>query len=230
MSRVQRRVRENRRLIRSFVGMLIIIAGLSLAFFPYLTNAYTRYFLADPVDEEIAKLLENGRTEEDTEIPFMLEPEEPDEQEPVVEHPDSLPSGEGVLKIAALDLLLNVGYGVELSDLRAGPGFYPHSGYPDAGNVSIAGHRTTYGAPFRHVDQLEPGDEIILYFGEKIYVYSVESVFETHTRDWSVIDATPEPALTLTTCHPPGWATKRLVVRAGLEGKTSIQESGVSSQ
>ena len=223
MSRMKRRLRENRRLIRSFVGMLILIAGLSLAFFPYLTNAYTRYFLANPVDEEIAELLENGKTEEDTEIPFILEPEEPDEQTLQVEYPESLPPEEGVLRIPALDVMVNVGYGVELSDLRASPGFYPQSGYPDAGNVAIAGHRTTYGAPFRHVDQLDAGDEIILYFGEKVYVYSVESVFETHTRDWSVIDPTPEPALTLTTCHPPGWATQRLIVRAYLVGKSSIQ-------
>ena len=228
MTLEKREARGNRRLISSYVGILILIAGLSLAFFPYLTNAYTRYFLANPADEEIVILLENERTEEDTELPFYLQPEEqksdePDEQEPQVEYPDSLPSGAGVLRIAALDLLLNVGHGVKLSDLRAGPGFYPQSGSPDAGNVAIAGHRTTYGAPFRYVDKLKAGDEIILYYGEKIYVYSVESVFETHTRDWSVIDPTPKPALTLTTCHPPGWATKRLVVRAGLEG-TSIQE------
>ena len=225
MSRMKRRLRENRRLIRSFVGMLILIAGLSLAFFPYLTNAYTRYFLANPVDEEIAELLENGKTEEDTEIPFILEPEEPDEQTLQVEYPESLPAEEGVLRIPALDVMVNVGYGVELSDLRASPGFYPQSGYPDAGNVAIAGHRTTYGAPFRHVDQLDAGDEIILYFGEKVYVYSVESVFETHTRDWSVIDPTPEPALTLTTCHPPGWATERLVVRGRLEESKEVFRS-----
>ena len=215
MWRHKRRVRENHRSIRSFVGMLILIAGVSLALFPYLTNAYNQYFLMEPVQEEIAELLENG--ESDAEIPFILAPEEPAEQELQVNHPEALPPEEvGVLRIEALDLLVNVGYGVELSDLRKSPGFYPQSGYPDTGNVAVAGHRTTYGAPFRHVDKLEAGDEIILYYREKVYVYSVESVFETHTRDWSVIDPTPEPALTLTTCHPPGWATERLIVRANL--------------
>ena len=222
MWREKRRARENRRLIHSVVGMLILIAGVTLAFFPFLTNAYTHYFLAEPVQEEIAELLKD-----DGEIPFILEPEEPVEkpveQEQQVDYPEALLPGDGVLRIPALDLMVNVGYGVELSDLRKSPGFYPQSEYPDTGNVAIAGHRTTYGAPFRYVDELVAGDEIFLYYGEKVYVYSVESVFETHTRDWSVIDPTPEPALTLTTCHPPGWATQRLVVRGRLETVFSSQ-------
>lgn len=214
MWRYEHRARENRRLIRSFVGMLTLIAGVSLVFSPFLTTAYNQYFLADPVQEEIAMLLENWGG--DAEIPFIIpEPEEPDLQ---VDYPDALPPEEGVLKIPVLGLHVNVGYGVELSDLRKSPGFYPQSGYPDTGNVAIAGHRATYGAPFRFLDRLETGDEIILYYGEKVYVYSVESTFVTHARDWSVIDPTPEPALTLTTCHPlVGRATQRLVVRAYLE-------------
>lgn len=228
MLRKERRAGEKRRLIRSITGIVVLIVGLTLALFPYLTNAYTRYFLAEPVQEEIAELLE--RVEEEEESPLIIPPPQEPAETPVPaqedaappQYPEALLPGEGVLKIAALDLLLNIGYGVELRDLRKGPGFYPQSGYPATGNVAIAGHRTTYGAPFRHVDRLQAGDEIMLYYGGKVYVYGVESVFETHTRDWSVIDPTPAPALTLTTCHPPGWATKRLIVRAYLEDSMQV--------
>lgn len=217
--RLQRRAREKHRLICSVMGTLLLIAGLPLALFPYLTNAYNQFFLAEPVQEEIVELLESREAGE--EIPVILPPEEAAGQH--ADKPEALPPGEGVLKIPSLDLLLNVGYGVELSDLRRGPGFYPQSGYPGTGNVAIAGHRTTYGAPFRNVDRLVAGDEILLYFGGMVYVYHVESVFETHTRDWSVIDPTEKPALTLTTCHPPGWATQRLIVRAYLAESLRVE-------
>ena len=52
--------------------------------------------------------------------------------------------------------------GVSVEDLRKGPGHYPSTPNPgQAGNSAIAGHRTTYGAPFHRVDELQPGDEII---------------------------------------------------------------------
>lgn len=232
---------------RVLLGTLLLTCGLGMALYPFLTNLYTDYYLAEPVDEEIAVLLEQaekgereweGNVEQPGERVGKREGEgkgdnsaanaserEGDETEteqgvldtPPYEYPDALLPGVGVLKIPALDLMINVGYGVELADLRRGPGFYPESGYPDTGNVSIAGHRTTYGAPFRNVDRLKEGDEIHLFYNSKVYAYRVARVFETHTRDWSVIDPTAEPALTLTTCHPPGWATQRLIVRAYLD-------------
>ena len=218
MNSKKQRARFNRKTTYSVIGTILLVAGVTLALSPLLTNVYARFFLAEPVDEEIAELLENGN---EAEIPYMIEPEEqeppesPEPKEP--DHPEALLEQAGVLKIPALDLMMNVGYGVELSDLQSGPGFYPESGYPDTGNVSIAGHRTTYGAPFRHVDELVEGDEIRLFYNEKVYIYRVEEVFATHTTDWSVIDPTEKPALTLTTCHPPGWASERLIVRAYLE-------------
>jgi len=222
MNYKKKRARENRKTTYSVIGTVLLVAGVTLALSPIFTNVYARLFLTDPVDEEIAELLENGN---EAEIPYMIEPEEPEEAEPEEpDHPEALPEESGVLKIPALDLMVEVGYGVELPDLRSGPGFYPESGYPDTGNVSIAGHRTTYGAPFRYVDELIEGDEIRLFYNDKVYIYRVEEVFATHTKDWSVIDPTEKPALTLTTCHPPGWATERLIVRAYLEeGRGYVQ-------
>ena len=64
--------------------------------------------------------------------------------------------------------------GVDVADLRKGPGHYPGTALPGVrGNVAIAGHRTTYGAPFQDVNELEPGDEIILTSVTGRYVYRV---------------------------------------------------------
>ena len=167
MNSKKRRARFNRKTTYSVIGTILLVAGVSLALSPLLTNVYARFFLAEPVDEEIAELLENGN---EAEIPYMMEPEEaePPEEPEDPDHPETLPEEPGVLKIPALDMMMSVGYGVELSDLRSGPGFYPESGYPDMGNVSIAGHRTTYGAPFRHMDELVEGDEIRLFYNDKV--------------------------------------------------------------
>ena len=71
-----------------------------------------------------------------------------------------------------VDKIVVEGVGVE--DLRKGPGHYPGTALPGVvGNVAIAGHRTTYGAPFGDIDKLKPGDEIILTTVTGRYVYNV---------------------------------------------------------
>lgn len=211
MSRKKIQGKKSKLLILSWVGTLLLIAGISLALFPFLTNAYNRLFPPPPVEEEVKEIL----TAEREEVPFIL-PED-DLEENNTEFPDNIiPQEATVLYIPELDVMTNVTYGVELEDLRKIPGIYPQSGYPDTGNVSIAAHRDAW---FRDLDKLEEGDEIRLYYDKKVYVYAVESVFITHSRDWSVIDPADEPALTLTTCHPPGLgaAPYRLIARAYLQ-------------
>ncbi|NLC12144.1 MAG: class E sortase [Firmicutes bacterium] len=225
MDRKKKRAKELKRTKRSLIGTLLILAGVSLALFPLLTNVYSSYFLAEAVEEEVKEQL---TAEAESLSPAVTYPEEIEEEvfedtQPE-EYPKKLVEGKATLHIAALELMVDVGYGVEPADLRKGPGFYPQSGYPDTGNVAIAGHRTTYGAPFRHVDKLKQGDKLLLYYNETIYTYQVDDVFEIDDRDWSVIDPTEKPALTLTTCHPPGWATQRLVVRAYLVDRQTVEK------
>ncbi|MGH2652648.1 MAG: class E sortase, partial [Actinomycetota bacterium] len=106
--------------------------------------------------------------------------------------------------------------GVEVSDLKRGPGHYPGSPLPgQPGNVAIAGHRTTYGKPFADLDRLKPGDEVILETPLGAHVYKVsQDPFVVEATDWTVISQTPAPSLTLTACHPKGSARQRIVVRA----------------
>ena len=123
------------------------------------------------------------------------------------------------IKIPAIHVDVVVVEGTTQSALRAGAGHYPQTPLPcEPGNVGIAGHRTTYGKPFHNLDLLHPGDAIILEtpVGKCTYkVVRTEIVLPTDTH---VVDPTPVPMLTLTTCHPKGSARQRLVVHAQLQG------------
>ena len=226
MSRVERKAREKRKLMFSVIGTILLVAGVSLAFFPFLTNVYSRHILGAGNVETPELLREEDSSPALSAYEEALEHRREVEEE-FVEPPPAAPQEliedlEGVLEIPALDLQVNIVYGVELDLLRKAPGFYPQSEYPGQGNVSIAGHRTTYGAWFRHLDKLEKGDELILHYDGQVFRFRLAEVFPTHNRDWSVIEPTARPALTLTTCHPPGWATQRLVARAYLVDEDSL--------
>jgi sortase A len=106
--------------------------------------------------------------------------------------------------------------GTGASALRAGAGHYPNTPLPgEEGNVAIAGHRTTYGKPFANLDHLAVGDQIVLETPIGRHVYKItRAPFVVSNNDFSVISQTPGHTLTLTTCHPKGSATQRLVIRA----------------
>ncbi len=107
--------------------------------------------------------------------------------------------------------------GVGTKDLQLGPGHYPGTPLPgQAGNVALAGHRTTYGHPFTHLDQLHPGDPIVLTTVQGVFDYVVRTSTTVLPTDVAVLDATTGPTLTLTTCTPPYSASHRLVVTADL--------------
>ena len=115
--------------------------------------------------------------------------------------------------------------GVSVDDLRKGPGHYPGTPRPgDAGNAAIAGHRTTYGAPFAEIDRLAPGDQILVTTLHGTWTYEVIGSPDDPTRGHFIV--TPEDVwvlgdfgdnrLTLTACHPKFSASQRIVVVAKL--------------
>ena len=120
------------------------------------------------------------------------------------------------IQIPAIEVNAPVIGGTAVADLKKGPGLYEKSPLPDEedGNVCIAGHRTTYGAWFRHMDDLSEGDAIILFCEDRQFVYEVEEIFVVDRYDWSVTEPVGYTALTLTACHPPGSARQRIVARA----------------
>jgi sortase A len=114
--------------------------------------------------------------------------------------------------------------GISGNALRAGAGHYENTALPgEQGNVAIAGHRTGFGEPFRHLDALRPGDLITLQTPIGTYTYQVIPPFDghgnpwiTHSRDLTVLEPTIDAELTLTTCDPPHTSKNRLIVRAKL--------------
>ncbi len=122
------------------------------------------------------------------------------------------------------DEVLYVVDDVSLTKLRAGPGHYPDSDRPGgAGNLAIAGHRTTYGSPFWSLDGLRDGDTIHVLDREGrewVYAY-VEQRVVAPSEVW-VVGPDPlgdgRPTITLTTCHPRGSARQRLIAFGELVG------------
>lgn len=107
--------------------------------------------------------------------------------------------------------------GVSVSDLKRGPGHYPDSPMPgQPGNAAIAGHRTTYGAPFNRIDELERGDEILVTTLQGSFRYTVSEQQIVSPDRVEVLEDFGDNRLTLTACHPKYSARQRIVVVATL--------------
>jgi sortase A len=102
-------------------------------------------------------------------------------------------------------------------DLSQGPGHYPQSSLPGVGRtMAIAGHRTTFGAPFRHIDDLRRGDPITVALPYATFHYRVFEHEIVQSDDWSIIRDRGFDTLVLSACHPLYSAEKRWVVYARL--------------
>jgi sortase A len=107
--------------------------------------------------------------------------------------------------------------GVQVDDLKRGPGHYPGSPLPgQAGNAAIAGHRTTYGAPFNRIDELQQGDEILITTVQGSFRYEVQRQLIVSPDQVEVLNDYGDNRLTLTACHPKYSARQRIVVVASL--------------
>ena len=143
--------------------------------------------------------------------------------EPVAQNIPPINRGEplALLEIPAIGRGDIVVPGVALNDLKDGPGHYPGTPLPgQLGNSAIAGHRTTYGAPFFDVDKLQPGDDIIVTMltGDR-FVYVVTGSQIVGANDsWVVNTTDPTIAeLTLTSCDPKYTARDRIVIHSVLD-------------
>jgi sortase A len=130
------------------------------------------------------------------------------------------------LDIPAMDLHGKIVVeGVTPSNLQDGPGHFPETPLPgQLGNAAIAGHRTTHGQPFRHIDRLEPGDDITVTTLAGTYVYVVTGQEIVGPNDYDAVIPTVDPTkatLTLTSCHPVHSSSKRIVVFAELDESRS---------
>lgn len=134
----------------------------------------------------------------------------------------------GRLRIPAIDVNAVVVNGTAPDDLRKGPGHYPDTTFPGlGGTVAIAGHRTTYGAPFRNVDQLGRGDQLVLEmpYGTFTYVYDRQEIVKP-TATYVTRDVGYDQ-LVLSACHPLYSAAERIIIYARLK---SLKERGAAVQ
>jgi sortase A len=126
-----------------------------------------------------------------------------------------------IIRIPDIDVDYVVVEGTDTEALKKGPGHYSDTAYPweDDGRVGIAGHRTTYGAPFWSLNELRPGDRIVLATEYGIFDYRIARTVVTPPSGilpsglW-VLRQTRDPSLVLTTCNPRFSASTRLVVIA----------------
>jgi sortase A len=151
----------------------------------------------------------------------------------------------GQIKIPKIGLDAYVVEGVGDNDLHQGPGHYPSTPLPgQAGNASIAGHRTTYGAPFGSINELSPNDSITVTTLQGSFLYKVvdcdklDKLLDAHRglhcdvgsgqiivspSASFVLEDLGFNALTLTACHPKYSASERIIVFAELSGEPKPQ-------
>ena len=127
----------------------------------------------------------------------------------------------GRITIPSIGVSKYVVAGVRLKDLERGPGLFPGSPMPgQKGNVAIAGHRTTFGAPFSRIDELRGNERIILESKDGTFTYIVNGEPKIVLATDTAVAKTTNPdiaIITLVSCYPKWTSTKRIVVVATLD-------------
>lgn len=132
----------------------------------------------------------------------------------------SLDDGQAIGRIKApgmdgLDAV--VVQGTDTSSLQKGPGHYPETVLPgEPGTVGIAGHRTTYLAPFRHIDSMKRGDLVTVEMPYATFAYAVQKTDIVDPSDVGVVDGVGYQRLVLSACNPLYSAAQRYIVFARL--------------
>lgn len=198
-----KRRRRRGRILRA-VGLLLIIAALAVGGYVWWLlwgTGLTTAAAQDNIRPNFEQLVATTPTEE----------------APAAERVAKVPGkAVAILRIPDIELNYVVVEGTDTESLKKGPGHYSWTSYPweETGAVGIAGHRTTYGAPFWSLNELAPGDRIVLATEYGIFNYRVSHKRIIDPSDASVLDATEKPTLVLTTCNPRFSSAERLIVFA----------------
>jgi sortase A len=122
------------------------------------------------------------------------------------------------IQIPAIGVDAPVVQGDGWEQLKKGVGQHIPSANPgENGNVVLSGHNDVYGEIFRHLDRLQPGDQVILYTQQRAYTYIVERTLIVEPTAVEVMASTGAPTLTLISCYPYLVDTHRIVVFARLQ-------------
>jgi len=132
---------------------------------------------------------------------------------------DQAKEGEAIGRILAPAMDTNAVFleGTKTATLQKGPGHYPDTGFPGQGKtIGIAGHRTTYLAPFRHIDSMSRGDEVTLEMPYGTFTYRVQKTQIVDDSAVQIVRDRGYERLVLTACHPLYSAAQRYVAFARL--------------
>lgn len=125
----------------------------------------------------------------------------------------------GRVEIASIGVEYVVVQGTDTDSLQKGPGHYPGTALPGQGRtVGIAGHRTTYGAPFHKIDEIEEGDELIVEMPYATFIYEVNKIEIVTPDQVEILKDVSYEQLVLTACNPLYSAAERYAVSAKLAG------------
>src|ERR1700753_193042 len=132
----------------------------------------------------------------------------------------------GQIEIPRIGNTYNIVQGTDTKSLEEGPGHYPQTALPGMGQtVAIAGHRTTYLAPFRYLNELKSGDRILVNMPYGKFTYVVQYQRIVKPTEVSVIDNVGYDRLVLSACNPLYSAAQRIIVFARLQ---SMQPLGAA--
>jgi len=144
-----------------------------------------------------------------TTLPVPAAPPAPRADEPYIEL--------GTIEIPKIGITKTLLEGISLNTLDRGPGHWPGTAMPgQVGNLVVAGHRTSHDKPFRNIDQLAIGDQVIFTTADGRFVYEVTGTTIVKPDAMFIIDQTSTPTATLFACHPPGSTKQRIVVSLAL--------------
>ncbi len=118
------------------------------------------------------------------------------------------------IKIPKIEMEWIVNEGADTKTLKKGPGHIPETPLPgDTGRSTISGHRTTYGSPFKRIDELEDGDLIYLETSKgELFIYAVTGLEIVKPQDVYILEGTGKRELLLTSCYPEYSASERIIL------------------
>lgn len=211
--------------IRNILGILLIVAGISLIgvtiWMKYDTYRQQQAVLdsfrnlqfdvpeGENKDKEALKedTKENSNKAEKVEVEKDKKPEKAQLEEG---------KGIGILNIPKINLEIGIIEGVSYEDIKYVVGHFPGSPMPgEKGNFSIAGHRISYfGQAFKDIDKLEKGDKVKVTYNGKEYTYEVTDMYEVTPNETEALNPTKDATITIVTCTTD--AKNRVIVKGKL--------------
>jgi sortase A len=200
---------------------LVILAdvALTLAWEEPVSSIYAKVKQGE-AEDELAELQESFPTQADLEALENVHGTRAKAKVLAGRFADDAETGRGIgrIEIPSIDVDIVLVHGTDSASLQSGPGHYPETAFPGQGKtIGIAGHRTTYLAPFHDIDKIESGDDVIVEMPYATFTYEVNSTDIVEPDDVEIVDDVGYERLVLTACHPLYSAAQRYAIFARLD-------------